>query len=93
MVKISTHTKVVWFLLIGDTCHLISGLCIILKVFYGEEQWDIIQSRHSFQAVENVVATSQGMVPLSSIELTPEWLEDSDIASWSKKQDIMFFIL
>lgn len=81
MVKISTHTKVVWFFLIGDTHHLISGLCIILKVFYGAEQWDIIQSRHSFQALENAVATYQGMVHLSSTDSTPEWFEDSDIAS------------
>lgn len=92
MGKISSHTEVVWFLLIGDTCHLISGLCSILKAFYGEEE-SFIQSRHSLQTVENAVATSQGIVHLSIKELTPEWFEDSDIASRSKKQDIMFFIL
>lgn len=81
MGKISTHTEVVWFLLIGDTCHLISGLCSILKAFYGEEQWDIIQSKLSLQTVENAAATSQGMVDLSSKEPTPEWFEDSNIAS------------
>jgi len=68
MGKISTHTKVVWFLLIGDTHHSISGLCSILKAFYGDEQWEIIQSGHSLQTVENAVPTSQGMVHLSSKE-------------------------
>lgn len=81
MGKISTHTEVVWFLLIGDTHHLISGLCSILKAFDGEEQWDIIQSKHSLKTVENAVATSQGMVHLSSKKPAPEGFEDSDIAS------------
>lgn len=79
--KISTHTEVAWFLLIGDTRHLISGLCNILKEFYGEQHWDIIQSKYSFQTVKNAVVTSPGMVPLSSKEPSPEWFEDSGIVS------------
>lgn len=66
MDKISTHTEVVWFWLIDDKSHLISELCSILKLFYGEEQWDIIQSKQSCRQVENAVAISQGMVHLSS---------------------------
>lgn len=75
MGKVRTHTEVVWFLLIGDTHHIIGGLCTILKVFYGEEGWDIIKSKHSLQTLENAVATSQGMVHLSSKELSPAQLK------------------
>lgn len=68
MDKISTHTEVVWFGLVDDKSHLISGLWSILKLFYGEKQWDIVQSKQSCRQVENAVATSQGMVHLSSKE-------------------------
>lgn len=68
MDKISTHTEVLWFWLIDDKSHLISGLCSKSKLFYGEKQWDIIQLKQSCRKVENAVATFQGMVPLSSKE-------------------------
>lgn len=37
MGKISTHTGVVWFLLIDDIHHLISGLCSMLEAFIGKK--------------------------------------------------------
>lgn len=36
MGKISTHTEVMWFLLIDDIHHLISGLCNMLEAFIGK---------------------------------------------------------
>lgn len=84
MDKVSTHREVIWFWLIVDKSHLISELCSILKLFYGEKQWDIIQSKQSCRQVENAVVTSQGMAHLSSkeqLQNDSENLEDSDIAS------------
>lgn len=96
MDKVCTHREVVWLWLIDDKSHLISELCSILTLFYGGKQWDIIQSKQLYRQVEKAVVTSQGMVHLSSkeqLQNDSENLEDSDIASWSKKQEILFFIL